>query len=234
VAFEFRYKARQSRWVWDLSFVGGSAVATFVQGLTLGALVQGLPITDGHYSGGTFGWFTPFACLCGIGLCIGYGLLGAGWLVAKSEGRLREAAYRLLAPLTAAAMVFLALATAFSISLHFHLMDRWVERPYLAAFPVVGAVAAVRLIIGIRARHDREPFLMTVLIFGSAFGTLALSFWPYMVPFAITVTEAAAPPESLQFMFWGAGVFVLPLTLAYTAAVYRVFRGKIVEVEYGD
>lgn len=104
----------------------------------------------------------------------------------------------------------------------------------MLVFPAIGAVAAVRLLIGIRAKHDLEPFLMTVLIFVSAFGTLALSFWPYMVPFAITIEEAAAPPESLNFMFWGAGLFVLPLTLGYTAMVYRVFRGKIIEADYGE
>ncbi len=233
VAFEFRATSRQSRRLWDIGFAAGSLVAAFVQGLTLGALVEGLPLLDGEYVGGPLGWFSPFACLCGLGLCIGYALLGAGWLALKCEGRLRERAYALLPTLTAGALALLAVSTASALVLHFRLMDRWFQRPYLAVFPTIGALAAVRLVMGIRARRDFEPFLMTVIIFLSAFGTLAISFWPYMVPFAITIDEAAAPPASLNFMFWGAGVGVLPLTVLYTTIVYGVFRGKVVdESEY--
>ena len=99
-------------------------------------------------------------------------------------------------------------------------------------FPAVGVVASALLIRGIKDRRDREPFRMTVLIFLSAFGTLAVSFWPFMIPFALTVEQAASPPASLNFMFWGAGLFVMPLTLIYTAVVYRLFRGKVVEMDY--
>jgi cytochrome d ubiquinol oxidase subunit II len=231
VAFEFRYKATGARWLWDLGFSGGSLVATFVQGMTVGALVEGLPMRDGHYAGGMFDWFSPFACLCGAGLCLGYALLGAGWLVAKGEGDLRDRAYGVLPALTAGVFGFLALAFIYAVTLHFAIMNRWLERPYLVVFPVVGAVAAMRLVKGIRDHRDLQPFVMTALIFLSAFGTLAVSFWPFMIPFAVTIDQAAAPPASLNFMFWGAGLIVLPLTLGYTAAVYRVFRGKVADGE---
>jgi cytochrome d ubiquinol oxidase subunit II len=229
VAFEFRYKAIDTTRLWDLGFSGGSLVATFVQGLTVGALVEGLPMVDGHYVGGTFGWFSPFACLCGIGLCFGYTLLGAGWLVLKCEGSLRDRFYTRLGPLTVGVFGFLAIAFVYALALNFRIMDRWLERPYLLVFPALGAVAAVLLVRGIENRRDGQPFRMTALIFLSAFGTLAVSFWPFMIPFAVTIDEAAAPPSSLRFMFWGAGLFVLPLTLIYTATVYRVFGGKVVE-----
>src|SRR5207248_4099823 len=94
VAFEFRYKTQRMRWIWDWSFAGGSFVAAFFQGLTVGALVEGLPVKDGQYSGGEFGWFSPFAAICGVGLCIGYVLLGASWLVNTGGGGGREAACR--------------------------------------------------------------------------------------------------------------------------------------------
>src|SRR5262249_50004147 len=94
VAFEYRNKTKRMRWLWDLSFIGGSFAAPFIQGLTVGALVEGLPIVNGQYTGGDFGWFSPFAALCGLGLCLGYALLGACWLVNKCEGELREQAYR--------------------------------------------------------------------------------------------------------------------------------------------
>src|ERR1700678_1595839 len=96
VAFEFRYKAERMRPIWDLGFAGGSLVAAFIQGAMVGALVQGLPVANGHYIGGEFGWVSPFALICGVGLCLGYTLLGACWLVRKSEGELRESAYRLI------------------------------------------------------------------------------------------------------------------------------------------
>jgi cytochrome bd ubiquinol oxidase subunit II len=110
-------------------------------------------------------------------------------------------------------------------------MDRWLERPYLLVFPVIGAVAAAFLIIGIRRRIDQYPLPMTIVIFVSAFATLAASFWPYMIPFAVTIEEAASPLSSLRFMFWGAGLVALPLTLIYTVAVYRIFSGKLVNDE---
>jgi len=106
-------------------------------------------------------------------------------------------------------------------------MARWLERPYLFAFPLVAAAAAIVLAASIRRRHDGPPFYMGALVFAAAFGTFAISFWPYMIPFSITVDQAAAPHTSLAFMFWGEGLFVFPLMLIYTAITYRVFRGKV-------
>jgi cytochrome d ubiquinol oxidase subunit II len=183
VAFEFRYKATSTRWLWDLGFCGGSLIAS----------------------------------------------LGAGWLTAKCEGVLRARAHALLRPLTIGVFSFLAVAFVYALVLDLRIMNRWIERPYLLIFPAIGAVASVFLVRGISDQNDGQPFRMTALIFLSAFGTLAISFWPFMIPFAVTIDQAAAPPSSLYFMFWGAGLFVLPLTLTYTGAVYRVFRGKIVE-----
>jgi cytochrome d ubiquinol oxidase subunit II len=106
-------------------------------------------------------------------------------------------------------------------------MSRWLERPYLLVFPVVGALAAIALMASVRLRDDAAPFLMVALIFAAAFGTLAISFWPYMIPFAITIDDAAAPYSSLVFMFWGNGLFVFPLMLLYMVVSYRVFKGKV-------
>jgi cytochrome bd ubiquinol oxidase subunit II len=231
VSFEFRDKALGSRWIWDFGFWGGSLIAAFVPGVAVGALAKGLPMVDGHYAGGTFGWFSTFACLCGIGLCLGYALLGAGWLVLKCEGSLRDRAYDLLRPLTIGVFSFVAMAFVYALVLDLRIMDRWLERPLLFLFPALGVVASVLLVRGIKVRNDRQPFRMTVVIFLSAFGTLAVSFWPFMIPFAITIDQAASPPSTLRFMFWGAGLFVTPLTLIYTASVYRVFRGKVVDAQ---
>jgi cytochrome bd ubiquinol oxidase subunit II len=227
VAFEFRYKTQRLRWLWDLSFAGGSFVATFTQGMTVGALVEGLQVTNGQYSGGDFGWLTPFSVLCGIGLCLGYALLGACWLVRKCDAEVRDMARRQIPGLAVGVLVFLMIVFAYALGEHLPIMHRWIDRPYLFVFPAIAAVAAVVLAVNILRHNDRVPFYMVALIFLSAFGTLALSFWPYMIPFIITIDEAAAPHSSLAFMFWGAGIFIFPLMLIYTVVSYTVFRGKV-------
>jgi cytochrome d ubiquinol oxidase subunit II len=193
----------------------------------VGALVQGLPVSDGRYIGGIYGWVSPFAALCGIGLCVGYTLLGACWLVRKCEGEVREEAYRLIPYLSVGLLAFLIIVFTYALAESLPVMSRWLERPYLLVFPLVGALAAIALMASVRLRKDAVPFLMVALIFAAAFGTLAISFWPYMIPFAITIEDAAAPHSSLAFMFWGAGLFVFPLMLLYTAISLGAFRGKV-------
>jgi cytochrome d ubiquinol oxidase subunit II len=227
VAFEYRHWAEGSRWVWDIAFAAGSAAATFVQGMTVGALVEGLPVANGHYTGGDFGWLSPFALLCGSGLCLGYALLGACWLVKKTEAETRDAAYRLIPYLAVGLLVFLLVVFVYALAAHLEVMGRWLGRPYLLVFPVVGVIAIAGLAYSVLRRRDGVPFSMVALTFAAAFGTLAISFWPYMIPFSITIDEAAAPHSSLAFMFWGEGLFVFPLMLAYAAINYSVFRGKV-------
>ncbi|AND93373.1 MULTISPECIES: cytochrome d ubiquinol oxidase subunit II [Bradyrhizobium] len=226
VAFEFRGKASRSRRVWDFSFAVGSFAASFMQGAMVGALVEGLQFSNGEYVGGTFGWLTGFSVLCGIGLCFGYALLGVCWLVRKCEGPIRDATRRQIPLLAVAVLAFLVVVFTHALVEHLPILRRWIERPYLFVFPLIGAGAAAVLATSILRHDDYWPFHMVALIFASAFGTLALSFWPYMIPFVITIEEAAAPHASLAFMFWGAGLFVFPLMLLYVAVGYRVFRGK--------
>jgi cytochrome d ubiquinol oxidase subunit II len=227
VAFEFRNKTERLRWIWDVAFAGGSLVAAFIQGLMVGALVEGLPISNGQYAGGEFGWLSPFSLLCGVGLCLGYTLLGACWLIKKCEGDVRDAAYSLIPYLAIGLLVFLIVVFAYALVEDLRVISRWLERPYLFVFPAIGIVAAIVLAASVRQRRDGLPYYMIVLIFAAAFGTLAISFWPYMIPFTITIEDAAAPHSSLAFMFWGEGLFVFPLLLIYTAVSYSVFRGKV-------
>ncbi|PPQ21262.1 cytochrome d ubiquinol oxidase subunit II [Bradyrhizobium sp. AC87j1] len=228
VAFEFRGKASRSRWIWDVCFATGSFAASFMQGAMVGAIVEGLPFSNGDYTGGTFGWLTTFAVLCGIGLCFGYALLGACWLVRKSEGPVRDMARRQIPPLAISVLAFLVIVFVHALAEHLPILHRWIDRPYLFVFPLIGAGAAAVLARSILNHDDYWPFHMVSLIFVAAFGTLALSFWPYMIPFVVTIEEAAAPHASLAFMFWGAGLFVFPLMLLYMAIGYRIFRGKSV------
>jgi cytochrome d ubiquinol oxidase subunit II len=198
-----------------------------MQGVTVGALVEGLPFANGQYSGGVFGWLSTFSILCGVGLCLGYALLGASWLVRKCHAECRDAARRQIPFLAIAVLVFLVIVFAHALLENLPIMHRWIDRPYLFVFPAVGAGASLVLATSILHHDDDLPLYAVALIFASAFGTLALSFWPYMIPFAITIDEAAAPYSSLAFMFWGEGLFVFPLMLFYVAIGYRVFGGKV-------
>jgi cytochrome d ubiquinol oxidase subunit II len=139
----------------------------------------------------------------------------------------RDTAYRQLPYLCVGAMLVLVAVFVYALADHLRILHRWMERPYLCIFPAISAIAVAVLFAAIRRRKDAWPFSMVTLVFVSAFGTFAISFWPYMIPFVITVDEAAAPRSSLAFMFWGEGLFVFPLMLLYTFISYRVFRGKV-------
>ena len=123
--------------------------------------------------------------------------------------------------------LFLVAVFSFALAENLQIMHRWVERPYLFIFPAIAALAAIVLSVSVERHRDGLPFYMVALIFLSAFGTLAISFWPYMIPYVITVEEAAAPHSSLAFMCWGEGIFVYPLMLIYTVISYRVSTGKV-------
>lgn len=227
VAFEFRHGGGRMRPVWDLGFVAGSLVAAFVQGAAIGAMVQEIPVAGGQFAGRAFHWLTPFTVLCGAGLVAGYALLGATWLAVKTTGGLRDWAYARIPWLVGGVMLALALTFAHALASDLRVMDRWMEDPWLLVFPAVGAGAVLGAIQGWRARRDWLPFAMVVVIFSAAFATMAGSFWPYMVPFSLTIEEAAAPQASLSFLFYGAGLVALPVIVVYTAAVYWIFRGKV-------
>jgi len=229
VAFEFRENATSSRGLWNAAFSGGSVVAAFIQGAAVGGLVQGLPLVDGQYVGGTFGWLSPFSVFCGISLCLGYALLGASWLVMKCEGEVRARAYRALPWLIVAVVICLTVIFLLSLANHLPIMQRWEQEKVLWIFPAIGVIALGGLLVGIGRRLDSLPIVTSMIIVTAMFAVFLMSFWPYMIPFQITIQEAASPPQSLRFMFWGAGLVAFPLTLAYTAVSYRTFSGKILD-----
>src|SRR5262249_6358284 len=157
------------------------------------------------------------------GLCLGYALLGAGWLLHKSDRELRGVARRWIPLLALALLVVLITVFVHALSKDLRILHSWLERPYLFAIPVVAAAAAA--ILALRVRQDRyqnqTPFEVMTILFAMAFTTFLVSFWPYIIPFSVTIDEAAAPPSSLAFMFWGEGLFILPLMLVYTFIAYR-------------
>ncbi len=226
VAFEFRDRTVRRRWLWDWGFFLGSTVAAFVQGAAIGAMIRGIPVVNGQYAGGAFEWVAPFPIFCGIGLVLGYALLGASWLVLKSDDDLREWAYRRIPWLVGGVVVVLIIAMVGTFDIRDRLERNILTHAWMAIFPALGALALVGVLVGARKQRDGWPFAMSALFFLMAFLTLAAMFWPYMIPYSITVANAAAPAQSLEFMFY-AGVVVLPVIIIYSAVVYWIFRGKL-------
>jgi cytochrome bd ubiquinol oxidase subunit II len=225
VAFEFRYHGARQFWNWG--FFIGSVVAAFVQGAAVGAMIRGVPVANGQYAGGPFIWLAPLPVACGIGLVLGYALLGAGWLVRKSEGELRDWAWRRIPWLAGLALAVLCAAFIAALNERERIAGALFSRSWGLIFPFIGLLAMVGVFASVRRRRDAWPFALTVVFFLAAFFTLAVMFWPYMIPYSITIADAAAPRASLSFLFWGAGVFVLPAIAIYTATVYWLFRGKL-------
>ncbi|ELX8378771.1 cytochrome d ubiquinol oxidase subunit II [Providencia vermicola] len=231
VAFEFRFRADEShRKHWDHAFIWGSIFATFVQGVVVGAFIQGFHVENRVYMGGYFDWFSPFPLFCGFGLVIAYALLACGWLIMKTEGHLRQTMYRLLRPLTLLMLAVIAVISAWTPVLNEAIYQRWFSLPNLFFFLpvpllVLGCVY-IMLISAKRKRSDSVPFLAALTLIFLGFTGLGISIWPNLIPPAISFRDAAGPMESLGFMLVGA-LFIIPIILVYTYWSYYVFRGKI-------
>ena len=231
VAFEFRFKAgRRSRWVWGFAFATGSLVCAFMQGLILGALVEGMPLTGGKYvHHAAFAWFSPFSMLTGAAVVFGYALLGASWLIMKTTDRVQEIAAHLARLLMLAVIAFMGLVSAWLPFLDSGLMARWFGWPhllYLSPIPILTALNAAALWWAVS--HDREvaPFVLSLGLFLFGFIGLVVGMWPHIVPPSMTLWDAASPVQSQGFVLVGA-LIMLPAVLAYTAYSYHVFRGKV-------
>jgi cytochrome d ubiquinol oxidase subunit II len=234
VSFEFRWRDPRHERFWDFAFAGGSLVAALAQGIALGALLQGIPVEGRAYAGGWWDWLSPFSLLTGVSVAAGYALLGACWLVTKTEGNLRDRALALARPLalvTVGAIVAVSAATPF---LQYAYFERWLQAPgifYVAPVPVLVAVLTVLLWRALgRARkwggHDTAPFVLALGLFALTFVGLGISMWPYIIPDSVTIWQAATERRSQVFMLVGIGV-MLPIILAYTGYAYWVFRGKV-------
>jgi cytochrome d ubiquinol oxidase subunit II len=228
VAFEFRWRASR-KLLWDWAFAGGSMLATFAQGVALGALVQGIPVSDRAYAGGWWDWLTPFSILTGAALVVGYALLGATWLNLKTTGELQERARRFAWLAAFGTLALIGIVSLWTPLMNPQFKARWFTWPallYTAPVPLFVAVAALVLFRGLLARRDASPFLAALALFVLSYIGLGISFYPYIVPPSISIWSGAAPDSSLKFLLVGAAILI-PLILAYTAWSYWVFRGKV-------
>jgi cytochrome d ubiquinol oxidase subunit II len=213
VSIGLRHRAVHSRRVVDVGLCCGSVLAAFMQGVMVGALVEGLPMSGGRYAGNELTWFSPFAMLCGLGLCFAYALLGACWLLKTHNGAVREHA-RWLVPHLAGGLLGFFIFLFFYVIVDLQVLLRWMEQPYLLTLPAIGIVAAFLLAVTVRHEPHQLPFYMAIAIFAAAFGTLAISFWPYVIPFSVTIDQAAVPLSGITFPIW-TGVLVLQLILIF-------------------
>jgi cytochrome bd ubiquinol oxidase subunit II len=229
VAFEFRWRDADHRAYWDIAFTVGSILAALAQGITLGAILQGIHVVDNAYAGGWLDWLSPFTMLTGLSVVCGYALLGATWLVWKTEGTAQAHARRMAFALgvgTLVAMIAVSAATPF---LAYDYWRRWFSLPGVfltAQVPLLTLIVTVAFFWSLRRGAERLPFLMALTLFFLGFVGLGISMYPYLVPRAITLWDAAAPPQSQSFMLVGTAV-IFPIIIAYTAWAYWVFRGKV-------
>ena len=235
VAFEFRFNATPShRPFWDNAFMCGSILATFCQGIVVGAVINGFEVTGRTYSGGPFSWLTPFTLFCGVGLVVAYALLGATWLVMKSESTLQNTMRRTARGLLLTLLAIIAAISLWTPLVHSQIAERWFSLPnlyYLLPVPLLVIIASALLWrhLGRDASHA-QPFILTLVLIFLGFSGLGISIWPAIIPPSITLWQAAAPEQSLEFMLIGA-LFIIPVILVYTFWSYYVFRGKVPQDE---
>ncbi len=236
VAFEFRFKASDNgRRIWDQAFHWGSVVATFSQGLVLGAIVQGITLEDGRFAGGMFDWLTPFSFVVGCSLVWGYVLLGSTWLVIKSEGELLAWARRVGVMAAGIVLLMMAIVSFWVPTLDAAAADQWGLRypdvnwsklAPLTPIPILVGVAFIQIVRGLRGGATYSPHIWGIVLFLLGFVGLLVGIYPYLVPYDLTFTQAAAAPNSQGLLLVGALV-MLPIILAYTGYVYWIFRGKV-------
>jgi cytochrome d ubiquinol oxidase subunit II len=234
VAFEYRWRDPAHRRFWDFGFSAGSLIATLAQGITLGALIQGITVSGRSYGGGWWEWLSGFSLLTGLGLVVGYCLLGACWLVWKTEGALQKRARNLARWLLPALLVAIGLVSLFTPFVEPQYWRRWFDWPGLIVvlpMPLLVASAAGLGWLSLSGRRDWAPFLWSLCLFGLTLAGLAISIWPDVIPGRVTIWQAAAPHSSQAFMLVGAAILI-PLILAYTAWSYWVFRGKVGDEGY--
>ena len=230
VAFEFRFKADEAhRPFWDKAFAWGSYIATFFQGVALGAFINGFPMENGVYTGGALAFLTPFSLFTGAALLVAYALLGTTWLVMKTEGGLQDRMRQLGRPITLALLGAIALVSLWTPLAHPDVAERWFTLPDLIFFlpvPLLVLLAVFLLLKTLAGKSHAAPFILSLFLLFVGYSGLAISLWPNIIPPGVSIWQAAAPPESLGFALVGA-LFIIPFILAYTAWSYYVFRGKV-------
>lgn len=230
VAFEFRFKAEgKSRYLWDYAFHVGSLTAAFCQGVILGAFVHGIEVTNRNYSGGALDWVSGFSIMTGVAVVFGYALLGATWLIMKTDDFLQKWSRAVASYLLGFVAIFLALVSICMPFMNSEISHFWFSFPnflYLLPIPLLTAILFIWLWYDLHfSKAEYRPFFLSMGIFLLGYLGLGISFYPWIIPFKFNIWEAAASSPSLSLLLVGVAP-LLPLILSYTAYCYYVFRGK--------
>lgn len=229
VSFEFRFKSvGKSRKLWDLAFHFGSLFATFMQGMVLGGLVQGIKVQGQTFAGSAFDWLSGYSFMTGIGLVAGYALLGSSWVFLKTTDATQQWAKKVISYAVIHVLFFMGLVSIWMPFIEPRIYERWFAWPqfwYLMLIPISVGVSAFLIINGVNKMQEKVPLFASLMLFFLGFLGLLISVWPYIVPWAVTFKQAAAAPQSLSLLLIGV-MLTLPIILGYTAYVFYVFRGK--------
>ncbi len=228
VAFEFRANASR-KGPWNKAFFVGSLVAVLSQGMTLGGVLSGVRVVDGHFGGGPLDWLNPFSVMVSVALVPGYAMLGSCYLILKTSGPVQQRAYKQALWSGMAVLAFMAVVTVWTPFHYPVVMTHWFGPPriyFVWIFPLMGLAAAYTMFKALRARREHLPLLCAIGLFLSGYLGLLTSLYPLAIPPSVSIYEAAAQPESLSFMLVGVGL-VLPLVVAYSFYSHWVFRGKV-------
>jgi cytochrome d ubiquinol oxidase subunit II len=229
VAFEFRFRDAEHKTFWDHAFSYGSGVATFAQGMVLGSFIQGYDVTGRVFSGSSFSFLTPFSVMTGIALLFGYGLLGAGWLILKTDGEIQNAARRHGRICLGGVLIAIGIVSIWTPLASPDIFARWFSWPnilFLAPVPITTAAVALVTWRALASRAEILPFVGAVGLFVLSFVGIAISLYPMIVPNHFTLWEAASSERTQAFLLVGTLV-LLPVILMYTGWSYWVFRGKV-------
>lgn len=229
VAFEYRWRDPGHRRYWDAAFTAGSLVAALAQGMTLGALLQGIKVFDRSYAGSWFDWLTPYTLLTGLGTVAGYALLGATWLVWKLDGQGQHHARQLAKRAAWTTFGLMGAVSLYNLLLDTAYAERWMSAPmiyYAAPVPILTGLVGLALLRTLSVEGHSKPFWLSLALFFMGMAGLGVTMWPYVVPPRITIWDAAAPARSQVFMLIGVAI-TMPLIIGYTAWAYWVFRGKV-------
>lgn len=229
VAFEFRFKAHRTKYLWDIAFIWGSIFASFLQGVILGAYIQGIRTEHGVFAGNALDWVTPFSLFTGVGVVVMYAALGCAWLILKTEASLQQMMYSLMPKLTWALLFIFLAVSVYTPLQHAAIAARWFAIPnisYLSPIPILVLLFSYLILKACKGEHDKKPFIYTLGLVFLAFIGFMVSLYPYIIPPSITIWEAASPYSSQLFALVGA-VILIPIIMIYTAMSYWVFKDKV-------
>jgi cytochrome d ubiquinol oxidase subunit II len=229
VAFEFRFRDARGKTFWDHAFSYGSGIATFAQGMVLGSFIQGFQVDGRVFSGHSFDFLTPFSLMTGVALLFGYGLLGAGWLILKTEGDIQSAARRHGRACLIGVLAAIAVVSIWTPLANHAVAARWFSWPnilILAPVPIATAGVAFATWRALGSRAEVQPFAGAIALFVLSYLGIAISLFPMIVPYHFTLWEAASSDRTQAFLLVGTLV-LLPVILMYTGWSYWVFRGKV-------